>query len=941
MNNMQAEGTVFGRELDEASLLATLKNTFGYSSFRSRQLDIVMSLLSGSDVFCMMATGSGKSMMFQLPAVALREQSGVLATALIISPLVSLIEDQVRLLCARGVAAIAIGGSSTREDEEKAMKGEYTIIYSTPEKISVWKYGLQALHANTRLVCVAVDECHCALVWGHDFRPTYSELGVIRDWVPGVPMLALTATATSGARDEIVRSLRLRPSAKLVCTTFNRPNLKYTVFNRTSNNDIIRVLLNMQTLYEQTLYEPRAVPTSCSAVKSSDVATSMTEPPLALPAAAITAERKHKMFQSTLVYVTTKKEAESYAMMLQASTRLRGVGVAFYHAGMTPEMRQQVQKDFQSDKLSIVIATVAFGMGIHKEDVRLVIHVGIPQSIEAYYQQTGRAGRDGLPSQCVLLHHRQDVTRAFQVGTSGLSNLSGQPVDTEGARKRKEHAEKVQERLNKQILGMSEYCRGRGNCRRKYLLAYFGEDMPNLNERSDETSTNFSNGLTTSKCCDLCDARRKKEYEQFVLARAAFQKQQQEHHRQALLEEQQEQQLKSGVIKNGAEEMMSVPSSLSVDAKRAAVIVSEDGTAHIGLETYLLLRAVLDSGEVYGLGIPIQLLLGSHSKDVQRVREYAHMWVFGRGAHKSKEYWQALAQQLSEGDTPHRDLLGVEATRGMSGTYSYNRYYLTPGGHAFVERSRRIEADQLSVEHGPHAGNFVTKLSPEMVFHSAALYTVLENLRKKSSPNKAGNIDKYDDNGDNNRDDTEQASAVGLRVSVEEAVERRNKELLKEMNLVTDEAHKTYCVDEEAVRKAQESAAKKTEEELTAARLCAPQPKPRLLNHPSIRMFNAVGSSTSPQGQQQAAEVTQKENIQQGYKQRFCTAPSSIFSADGTALGLLGMLGCGDVVLRRFPAYYPSSVTHDTLVPRYSRTFQQLQPAFDSIQYSSKKSRHI
>ncbi len=942
---MQAGSTVFGKRLDEAALLGTLKNTFGYSSFRSQQVDIVMSLLSGSDVFCMMATGSGKSMMFQLPAVALREQSGVLATALVISPLVSLIEDQVRLLCARGVSAIAIGGSSTREEEEKAMKGDYTIIYSTPEKIGVWKYGLQALQTNTRIVCVAVDECHCALEWGHDFRPAYSELGVLRDWLPGVPMLALTATATSTARDDIVRSLRLRPSALLVCTTFNRPNLKYSVLNRTSNNDIVRVLLNMQALYEQTLYDPISTGTDSHvrllhSAQSWNVASDITDS--TARAAATASARKYKAFQSTLVYVTTKKEAETYATMLQASSRLRGVGVAYYHAGMAPQARQEVQQDFQSDKLSIVIATVAFGMGIHKEDVRLVIHIGIPQSVEAYYQQTGRAGRDGHRSQCVLLHHRQDITRAFQVGTSGLSNLVAQPTGTEGARKNKEYVEKVQERLNKQILGMSEYCRGRGSCRRKYLLAYFGEEIPVVIEENNASNNPFPNGITVSTCCDLCDVRREKEYEQYAQARTVFQQEQQEQQRLQLARQQVEQQAQEQESHHNLKK-----ANTDVPLVPRPPVVHEDGMADIGKETYLLLRAVRDSGEVYGLGIPIQLLLGSHSKDVQRVREYAYMWVFGRGAYRSKEYWQALAQQLSVGDTLHRDLLGIEATRGMSGTFAYNRYFLTPAGIAFLERSRRMDANEECVELGPHAGSFVTQLSPELAFHNAALYNVLHNLHK-NSPSKAiesTHEDNSADTGGNGNDNAQEAlvAAVAAKEIEKETVKKRNVDLVKEMNIVPDGGYKTYHVDEEAVRAAQVKAATAAEEALTAARLSAPQPQAQPIQRPLIRMYNDAGATTVPYEHQRQAH---KENLQQPQQQRkhdlhLCSAPTSIFSVNDPSSGSYGRIGWGNVMLQRFPAYYPPSATHDTTVPPYSLVYQEMTSAIGEEGHTTKKTRLV
>lgn len=241
------------KDLTHGDLLAVMGQIFRHRRFRVHQADVILKILSGQDVFCTMATGAGKSLTYQLPAVACRAH-GIKATSLVVSPLISLIEDQVMGLRAIGINACAIGGSSTREEEEAAMTGRYSIIYATPEKISVWKYGLEALAKQSLIVSIAIDESHCVSEWGHDFRPQYRQICQLRDWVPSVPILALTATATASVQADIIANLRLR-TPLVVRTSFNRKNLKYTVLHRSSDNDLIRVLLNMQSMYEQNVYE--------------------------------------------------------------------------------------------------------------------------------------------------------------------------------------------------------------------------------------------------------------------------------------------------------------------------------------------------------------------------------------------------------------------------------------------------------------------------------------------------------------------------------------------------------------------------------------------------------------------------------------------------------------------------------------------------------------
>jgi ATP-dependent DNA helicase RecQ len=271
-----------------SELVSILSKYWGYASFRPLQVEALQMILSGRDAMVIMSTGSGKSILYQLPALLLREQ-GVKAVSVVVSPLLSLIEDQVLSLSAMGVSVGILGGNSSAADELRALQGEYAILYCTPEKILNWQCGLmKLLKNNVRVCCLAVDEAHCVSEWGHDFRPSYRRLGEIRNLLPrGVPILALTATATPIVERDVISSLELT-NVFLCRSSFNRPNLKYTVRARTNSSDLLKLLI----VQNESVDESRSFP-------------------------------------STLIYVSTRSDAEELCHEIKLQDKLRCHGVAF------------------------------------------------------------------------------------------------------------------------------------------------------------------------------------------------------------------------------------------------------------------------------------------------------------------------------------------------------------------------------------------------------------------------------------------------------------------------------------------------------------------------------------------------------------------------------------------------------------------------------------
>ncbi len=387
-----------------ARLPALLKEVFGYDSFRPLQREIMEATLAGRDVVAILPTGAGKSLCFQLPALA-RE-----GLTLVISPLIALMKDQVDALSASGVAATFL--NSTLPADEVARRrsglnhGQYRILYAAPERVMTEAF-LRDLE-GWQVSAVAVDEAHCISEWGHDFRPEYRQLAQLRERLPEAPFLALTATATAQVREDIIRQLHL-PEPEVFLASFNRPNLTYHVMPKNKAT---------RQVFEFVRQRPD---------------------------------------EAGIVYVQSRRAAESLAAALAEE----GVSAVAYHAGLPPEERAANQDAFIRDEARVVCATIAFGMGINKPDVRYVIHADLPKNIEGYYQETGRAGRDGLPSECVLLYSRGDLTR----------NLKFLDEMTDA---------KAAEIAARQMRMMADFAEG-SDCRRVALLDYFGEVWPGDN----------------------------------------------------------------------------------------------------------------------------------------------------------------------------------------------------------------------------------------------------------------------------------------------------------------------------------------------------------------------------------------------------------------------------------------------------------------------------
>ncbi|TAG29705.1 MAG: RecQ family ATP-dependent DNA helicase, partial [Verrucomicrobia bacterium] len=387
-----------------SALHHTLSTIFGYDEFRPLQREIIETTLAGRDVFALLPTGGGKSMCFQLPAL---HRGGL---TVVVSPLIALMKDQVDQLQAAGVAATFLNSSldsgTARSRLAGLHRGEFRLLYVAPERLMLdkWKENLRAWN----VACIAVDEAHCVSEWGHDFRPEFRQIAQLRDLLPDIPLIALTATATARVREDIVTHLRLRDPAVFVAS-FNRPNLTYKVL---AKDEPLKQIIDWV---------------------------------------------KKRSDESGIVYCASRAAAERVAESLAG----RGYAAKPYHAGLEAAERARNQELFLRDETKIICATIAFGMGINKPNVRWVIHYDLPKNIEGYYQETGRAGRDGLPGDCLLLFSAGDIAKQ----THFLDEM------TDAAE---------QQRARHQLRLMAHYAEST-NCRRRELLAYFGEAFPSSN----------------------------------------------------------------------------------------------------------------------------------------------------------------------------------------------------------------------------------------------------------------------------------------------------------------------------------------------------------------------------------------------------------------------------------------------------------------------------
>ena len=392
-----------------------LKNTFGYDSFRPLQLEIIKSILSGKDTLAIMPTGGGKSLCYQIPALIFK------GITIVVSPLISLMQDQVTSLKENGVPAECIN-SSLEYNEYLAIvqnikNGLIKLVYVSPEGLNSEKMLNLFYECSIPVNCITIDEAHCVSEWGHDFRPDYLSIANFREHFPDAVCLALTATATKSVQQDIIKNLQLR-TPFVFTASFNRKNIFLEV--KPKRNAILEVIECIE---------------------------------------------KHKD-ESGIIYCFSRKSVDD----LTAKLKNEGYSVLSYHAGLSDNERAENQNLFIKDKVKIIVATVAFGMGINKPNVRFVIHYDLPKSIEEYYQEIGRAGRDGLPAYALLLYSLGDIHK--------IRYFFNEASDPE----KSEHL----------LQGMINFAKSRV-CRRRYLLSYFGEELLN----SD---------LPPEECCDICEA---------------------------------------------------------------------------------------------------------------------------------------------------------------------------------------------------------------------------------------------------------------------------------------------------------------------------------------------------------------------------------------------------------------------------------------------------